>query len=154
MQTHQIIVDKLVGFPLAWAVAQARGLEVVIAPPAYNGVPARPFLVHRGQVGVWQELYDPANDWKQCGPLLDEYHIEFVMQLNGKICASAYLSDQAISDGPFGQASDPDRRLAALRAIVKGHIGRGNYAQIPDEIWQSYLLAFEAAKADNKRQVE
>lgn len=130
---HDILISKLDGYALAYAVAMVEGLEVVIVPPQY-GNPHRTFIVKRGKVTNWHELYDPVNNWAQTGPLLDKHHIEFMAQIDGQVGAFAYRTGQSVAEGAAGQGKGSNRRLAALRAIVatKSHVT----AQIPPELWQ------------------
>lgn len=72
----EVRVSNLVGEALGWAVGKAEGLDLLLAPPGYNGVPWRVFARYQGQAIEHTKRFNPWEDWALGGILLEKYQLD------------------------------------------------------------------------------
>lgn len=115
------------GEALGWAVGKAEGLDVFLAPPAYNN-PWLVFARYRYTVIEENKRYNPWEDWAVGGPLIDK-HL-------GSLSHDRYLSGGPCgwSAGPLDSTwlSGPTPLIAFCRALV--HAKLGPSVKVPKEL--------------------
>lgn len=132
MNTVKIKTSELSGKALDWAVGQcACENDVVLDVWPRSGLCVTelvPFSV-LGEVDYTHKNYHPSTDWSQCGPLIDDYDIEFVNQGTGIIGAYAEFSFCPYEDSC---GTGGTHLVAACRAIVAAELG--DEVEIPEEL--------------------
>jgi len=129
----EVKTADLAGEALGWAVGQAEGLDVFLAPPEY-GNPWRVFARYRATVTERIDRYNPWEDWSLGGPLIDRINPEerrAPKVLGGGRCAEVWI-DLDGGDARVGLGSGETRLIAATRAYVAARFG--NTVQVPKEL--------------------
>lgn len=114
----------LAGEALGWAVGQAEGLEVLLAPPEY-GNPWRVFARYQYTATEETNRYNPWEAWALGGPLVAKYRIGFGLY-SDSFFAVIGLDDIA------GDGDGLTHLVAAMRAIVGAKLG--DTVQVPKEL--------------------
>ena len=111
--------SELQGAALDWAVSECekmdgrcknacvltvRGVAVVFHDPDYATV------------------FRPSTDWSQCGPLIEEYHVDIGSNLVDEWAASVAIETPAEEPGWISK-SGPTPLIAAYRVIVTAKLG-------------------------------
>lgn len=122
----EVSTADLSGEALAWAVGQAEGLDLDLAPPGYNGVPWRLLARYHGEAISHTRRYDPQDCWALGGALLDK-HLILLRPLSPAACWARLCFD--------GEAYDAEGKTpleALCRALVAAKLGA--WAWIPQEL--------------------
>lgn len=120
----EVKTGDLVGEALAWAVAKAEGLDVLLEPPQY-GNPWRVFVRRTGEATTRLDRYNPQEDWSVGGPLIDQYRIGFGLYPDAYFACTGLNYDA-------GDGSGSAHLTAACRAIVCAKLG--DAVQVPKEL--------------------
>jgi len=120
----EVKTADLVGEQLAWAVAKAEGLDVLLAPPIY-GNPWRVFVRYTGEITIREVRYNPWEDWAIGGPLIQKYRVGFGLY------SDSFFAVSGLDDTP-GDADGSTHLIAACLAIVDAKLG--DIVQLPKEL--------------------
>lgn len=121
----EVATAELSGEALAWAVGLAEGLDLDLAPPAYQ-VPWRVIVHTQGAALRHTRRYDPQACWALGGALLDK-HLILVRPINPTACWARLRFDGEAYDA---EGSSPLEALC--RALVVAKLGA--WAWIPQEL--------------------
>jgi len=122
----EVKTADLDGEALGWAVGQAEGLDVLLAPPIY-GNSWRVFVRYTGEVTIREVRYNPREDWAVGGHLIQKYRVGFGLY------SDSFFAVTGLDDIP-GDADGPTHLIAACRAVVAAKLG--DTAQVPKELCQ------------------
>ncbi|KIU53012.1 phage protein NinX family protein [Pseudomonas sp. 1176_21] len=120
----EVNTAELLGEQLAWAVAEAEGLDVHVAKPHY-GAPARVFVRYRGEATERCERYSPQENWMLGGQLIEKYRIVFGLYSDSFFAVTG-------RDDVSGDADGSTHLLAAYRAITAAKLG--GTVEVPKEL--------------------
>ena len=120
----EVKTADLAGEQLAWAVAKAEVLDVLLAPPIY-GNPWRVFVRYTGEVTIREVRYNPWEDWAIGGPLIQKYRVGFGLY------SDSFFAVSGLDDTP-GDEDGSTHLIAACRAIVDAKLG--DIVQLPKEL--------------------
>ncbi|WP_210014968.1 phage protein NinX family protein [Pseudomonas palmensis] len=123
----EVKTADLVGEQLAWAVAEAEGLDVHVAKPHY-GTPARVFVQYRGESTERCERYDPHESWALGGRLIQQHQVNLHAPQTSDDCWAAWVTIRG-KDFCHGGWQP---LAAACRAIVATKFG--DTVQVPKEL--------------------
>lgn len=125
-------VKDLTGPALHWAVARALKLNVIrcgAGPSQYLA------YIPKGKRTYYK--WEPTTNWKQAGPLIDQYIVNFWMhvkyQKSDPDCFTAVAMVPGIQDCAILCAVEgPTKLVACMRAIVAAHLG--DEIELPKEL--------------------
>lgn len=140
----ELIEEKtagLIGPALDWAVAKARGWQMVRVPTDIDGnfggeVLAPPDFSsdfkfpNRGRVGAAFFLRRWSTDWSQGGPLIEKYRPDMQTGPGGKV--GAYLNNNGGDPAPLVCCTGETYLIALCRAIAFAKLG--DTVQVPKEL--------------------
>ncbi|WP_332730355.1 DUF2591 domain-containing protein [Pseudomonas sp. ESBL2] len=117
----EVKTADLVGEALGWSVGKAEGLDLLLEPPGYNGVPWRVFARYQGQAIEHTKRYNPWEDWALAGPLMERHRVW--MHVSGTTWSALITAWVDGCDRPS---------VAICRAIVAATLG--DTVQVPKEL--------------------
>lgn len=118
---------ELAGEALGWAVGNAEGLDVFLAPPEY-GNPWRVFVRQQASATENTKRFNPWEDWALGGPLIDK-HNAMVRGFPNQL-----YEDKPIARVSAKWAGGRTSLIALCRAIAKAALGET--VQVPKELMQ------------------
>lgn len=107
----EVSTQALNGPALDWAVAQAAGINVALAPPQY-GAPWRPF-----RPDFDGQRFAPSTNWVQAGPLLE------AQQIGCGPIRGGWVAHPRRNNSPTDWLVGETALIAICRAIVADKIG-------------------------------
>ena len=134
--TKRIAIAELEGVALAQAVADAtKAWEIahewfptMTLDPKFIRAEIRNgycLLVPRNPMRQDPQVFDPAADWSQCGPLIERYRVGLVNDTSKRPWSAICLNAK------WCEGKTP--LIAACRAIVAAHNPSG-FVEVPDEL--------------------
>lgn len=129
----ELKTSDLTGEALNWSVAKALGLHVYLAEPNYGNPHC--VMIHGKKPGrflPFQERYMPSTDWKQGGPLMDEYAKSFSVVESSKPPIYRCFAKHNGPEGFVRISGGPTLLTAFCRAIVAVHLG--DTVSVPKEL--------------------
>ncbi|HKS11839.1 MAG TPA: phage protein NinX family protein [Pseudomonas sp.] len=132
----KVATEDLVGEALAWAVAKAEGLDVLLEPPQY-GNPWRVFVRRVGEATIRIERYNPQEDWGLSGPLAVKYQVSLIPEAHegpdGTEMSERWRASVYYKAGEhYGTDYCGTALIAACQAIVATEFG--DTVQVPKEL--------------------
>ena len=119
---------NLIGKPLDWAVAKARGCK-----PQFN-------MVSHGQTwrgwwitaGTYNPMGSPSTDWSQAGPIIERESMRLTPDQGATYVDCVWFAGSANEDGDEFNGEGPTPLIAAMRCYVASKLG--NEIDIPEEL--------------------
>ena len=119
----EVKTSNLAGAALDWAVALATGADEIQI--GEHGIVC---IYDTPEGGCWTNMYQPASDWSQGGPLIEKHMVSLhCPQSTGDVWAGWVITEK----GEFCQAGD-HALIAACRAIVAAKLG--DTVQVPKDL--------------------
>ncbi|PHM50162.1 phage protein NinX family protein [Xenorhabdus sp. KK7.4] len=146
----KIKTSELTGKALDFSVAKAIGMDIYMCSRSHDDeygwignyeVTAHSFETSVITFGLCKNLciefngdstrYSPSTYWEQCGRLIEEYKVQFVLVTDAIIEASSHLMNKKLVVSEFGS----NHLEAVCRLIVLGKLG--DEVEIPDELLEA-----------------
>lgn len=126
----KIKTQDLIGAALDWAVAKAKGIDVVISQMAKRvEFDSYVYAEYCNSYNAGQfHQFNPSHNWAQGGPIIEREYISVCAHLVGRW--NAYLPNEKTSLEFL--RSGPTPLVAAMRCYVASKLG--DEVEIPDEI--------------------
>ncbi|HEN8732262.1 DUF2591 domain-containing protein [Pseudomonas sp. A2] len=133
----EVKTADLIGEALGWAVGKAEGLDLLLEPPGYNGVPWRVFARYQGQAIEHTKRYNPWEDWALGGPLAVKYQVSLIPEAHegaeGTEMSERWRAGVYYKAGEhYGTDYCGTALIAACQAVVATEFG--DTVQVPKEL--------------------
>ncbi|MBC8947274.1 phage protein NinX family protein [Xenorhabdus indica] len=122
----KIKTSELTGQALDWAMALSLGAEIC-SKGRFLELPSGHFVDKKSKY----YSFKPSTNWTQCGQLIEEYKVQFVLVSDAIIEASSHLMNKKLVVAEFGS----NHLEAVCRLIVLGKLG--DEVEIPDELLEA-----------------